>query len=89
MLRDNDITNHHTAICVHLARYSDGPVPRDVVIERNRIHDCGELPATNLDHGIYVARPTTTMIRDNWIYDNADRGVQLYPDAQDTRSPAT
>lgn len=24
------------------------------------------------------------MIADNWIYDNADRGVQLYPDAQGT-----
>ena len=24
------------------------------------------------------------MIRDNWIYDNADRGVQLYPDADGT-----
>ena len=26
-------------------------------------------------------RPATRVIRDNWIYDNADRGIQLYPDA--------
>ena len=25
------------------------------------------------------------MIRDNWIYDNADRGIQLYPDSQGTQ----
>ncbi|MGH2952441.1 MAG: right-handed parallel beta-helix repeat-containing protein [Solirubrobacterales bacterium] len=51
------------------------------VIERNRIHDCGRLPATNHDHGIYVAHADRTVIRGNWIYSNADRGVQLYPDA--------
>ncbi len=56
-----------------------------MVIERNRIHDCGRLPATNKDHGIYVVDARNTVIRDNWIYDNADRGIQLYPDAQRTR----
>jgi parallel beta-helix repeat protein len=54
------------------------------VIEFNRIHDCGRLPATNHDHGIYVATATNTLIRGNWIYDNADFGVHLYPDAQKT-----
>ena len=54
------------------------------VIESNRIHDCGRLPPTNRDHGIYVAHASHTMIRDNLIYDNADRGVQLYPDATGT-----
>ena len=32
---------------------------RATPIEANRIHDCGRLPATNHDHGIYVAAPTT------------------------------
>ena len=54
------------------------------MIEHNRIHDCGVLPATNLDHGIYVAEADHTVIRRNLIYDNADRGVQLYPDADGT-----
>ena len=54
------------------------------MIERNRIHDCGALPSTNKDHGIYVSEARGTVIRDNWIYDNADRGVQLYPDADGT-----
>ena len=26
-------------------------------------------------------RPADTIVRDNWIYDNTDRGIQLYPDA--------
>jgi hypothetical protein len=42
------------------------------------------LPSTNHHHGIYVAHARDTVIRDNWIYDNTDRGVQLYPDAQHT-----
>ena len=54
------------------------------MIEHNRIHNCGELPATNHHHGIYVEASDGARIVDNWIYDNADRGVQLFPDAQDT-----
>jgi Right handed beta helix region len=84
VLRDNDITNDHTAICVELGSYYSNPPPQGVVIERNRIHDCGRLPSTNFDHGIYVGEGRETVIRDNWIYNNADRGIQLYPDAQHT-----
>ena len=85
VLRDNEITNEHTSICVHITAYYSNPPPQGVVIERNRIHDCGALPSTNKDHGIYVANARDTVIRDNWIYDNVDRGIQLYPDAQHTR----
>jgi hypothetical protein len=84
-LRRNEITNGHTSICVQIARYYSDPAPRRVVIRRNRIHDCGELPSTNKNHGIYVSEAKRTMIRDNWIYDNADRGIQLYHDADRSR----
>ena len=84
VLRNNDITNHHTAICVHVTRYPGSAAPRGVSIEHNRIHHCGVLPATNFDHGIYVAEARNTVIRHNLIYGNADRGVQLYPDADGT-----
>jgi parallel beta-helix repeat protein len=84
VVRNNDISNGHTAICVHVTTYPGSAPPRGVVIEGNRIHDCGELPATNFDHGIYIAEARDTVIRDNVIYDNADRGVQLYPDADGT-----
>jgi parallel beta-helix repeat protein len=81
VLRDNEITNDHASICVQVGRYYSGPPPRGVVIERNRIHDCGAVPSTNKDHGVYISEARDTVIRDNWIYDNTDRGIQLYPDA--------
>jgi parallel beta-helix repeat protein len=85
VLRDNRITNGHTSICVQISRYYSDPAPRGVVIKRNRIHDCGDLPSTNRDHGIYVSEARNTVIRDNWIYDNADRGIQLYHDADGSK----
>jgi parallel beta-helix repeat protein len=54
------------------------------MVERNRIHDCGRRPPTNHDHGVYVATGSG-VIRGNAIFDNADRGVQLYPAAHRVR----
>jgi parallel beta-helix repeat protein len=85
VLRGNEITNRHTSTCVHVTRFYSHPAPRGVVIKRNRIHDCGELPSQNKNHGIYVAEARGTVVRDNWIYDNADRGIQLYPDADGSK----
>lgn len=79
----NNVTNHHTSICFDLGFPGYGRAD-DALIMGNRIHDCGRLPATNEDHGIYVALATGTRIVANVIYDNSDRGVQLYPDAQRT-----
>jgi hypothetical protein len=55
LLRDNVITNRQTGICVVISEYYSRPAPFGVVIRGNRIHDCGRLPATNHDHGIYVS----------------------------------
>jgi parallel beta-helix repeat protein len=83
VLRDNDITNDHTTICMNIGNAAFGRA-QDTLIEGNRIHDCGRLPAGNFDHGIYVEDSNGVVIRDNWIYGNADRGIQLYPDADNT-----
>lgn len=83
-LRGNDITNHHTEICVSIGSAHTWGRAQSTLIEDNRIHDCGRMPATNFDHGIYVNSADDTVIRSNWIYDNADRGIQIYPDAQRT-----
>ena len=77
----NDITNDHTAICFVLGSDEFGRARR-TLIQLNRIHDCGKLPANNHEHGIYVQAADETTIVDNWIYKNADRGVQLFPDSQ-------
>ena len=87
--RRNDITNEHTAICFVLGASNvdnsatNGRAARPH-IDQNKIHNCGKLPATNHDHGIYVEGSDYARITNNWIYDNADRGIQLYPDAQHT-----
>ena len=81
--RDNDVTNRHSSICFLLGSSEWGRA-RGTVIERNRIHNCGQLPPTNHHHGIYVEASDNVRITNNWIYDNADRGVQLFPDAQRT-----
>ena len=83
VFRGNDISNDHTAICFVIGDDQYGQADGSV-IEGNRIHGCGRLPPTNHDHGIYVAHAKNTTIRNNVIYDNADRGVQLYPDARRT-----
>ena len=76
------MTNNHTAICFALG--SDWGRADNAVIEGNRIHNCGLMPARNHDHGIYVEASSGSVIRNNWIFDNADRGIQLYPDADNT-----
>jgi hypothetical protein len=84
-LRNNDITNLHTGICVLVSTFHAAAPPRHVVIEDNRIHHCGTLPATNHRHGIYASIARRILIRGNWIYANADRGVQFYPSAERSR----
>src|SRR5262249_25516663 len=81
----DDVTDDTTSICFDLG--SENPAygeANNVIIDSNRIHDCGTLPSTNQQHGIYVAAANGTLITNNDIYDNVDRGVQLYPDAQNT-----
>ena len=79
------ITNDHRDICLTVDKYPGAPTPKGVRIEKNRIHGCGRLPATNFDHGIYITQARGTLIRRNLIYDNADRGIQLYPHAHGTK----
>jgi nitrous oxidase accessory protein NosD len=80
---DNDVTNAHTAICFvlgdRLGRF--GRADR-VELRGNRIHDCGRLPRTNLEHGIYAQATTGARIVGNLVDGNADRGLQLYSDVQ-------
>src|SRR3712207_82813 len=83
VFQDNEVTNEHSGICFTLGNSAYGTAER-VIIRRNRIHDCGRLPATNHDHGIYLSDSEDVQILNNVIYDNADRGIQLYPSADRT-----
>lgn len=79
--RHNDVHNGNSAICFVLGSVDGYGQAVRTVIEGNRIHNCGRLPATNHDHGIYVENAADVRIVHNAIFDNADRGVQLYPSA--------
>ena len=83
LFRRVDVTNRHTEICFLLGSSERGRAYRTAIVQ-SRIHDCGELPPTNLDHGIYAARTEGARMVGNLIYDNADRGIKLGPDAQRT-----
>ena len=78
----NDVTNHNTEICFTVGGW--GYRPQNTVIENNNIHNCGKLPAQNGDHGIYIDDATGTIVRGNWIHNNADRGVQIYPNGDNS-----
>ena len=77
----DDVTNEHTSICFDVGSDTTYGRAINTVIQGNRIHDCGG-NWSNHDHGIYVEASTGAQITNNVIFNNADRGVQLYPDAQ-------
>jgi hypothetical protein len=82
-IRGTDITNNHLGICVAVGgAFEQWGIARGVALLWDRIHDCGRLPATNHDHGVYVEGAVGTVISDSLIYDNADRGIQFFPNAQ-------
>jgi Right handed beta helix region len=77
---DVDVTTHdQPGICFSLGSHGWG-IAVNTIIEHSRIHDCGI--RNNQQHGIYVLAAVGTIIRDNDIYDNGARGIQLYTDAQ-------
>lgn len=82
-IRRSVITNLHQGICISIGGgFEHWGIAHGVSLLQNRIHSCGRLPATNHDHGIYVEGSVGTVIAGNLIYDNADRGIQFYPNAQ-------
>ena len=80
--RDNDVTNGDICLALGTDGHHGDILVERVLVQGNRIHDCGQLPRTNNDHGIYVEHTLDARIVDNVIVDNADRGIQLYPNAQ-------
>ncbi len=88
-VHDNDITNRRpngdpdlAGTCIILG--SSETIAAETSIKGNRIHRCGQMPRISREHGIYASRPRGAKISDNLIYANADRGIQLYPDARGT-----
>ncbi|ABG04892.1 hypothetical protein Rxyl_1945 [Rubrobacter xylanophilus DSM 9941] len=83
LIRNNITNNNRPASCILVgSRANGGIVASGTRIRGNRIHHCGELPRSNRHHGIYVSAGRATSITNNLIYANANRGIQLYPDAR-------
>jgi hypothetical protein len=80
----DDVTNDHTSICFGIGSATWG-WSTDTLITHSRVHDCGEMtPDDNYQHGFYIGGATDTTIEWSMIYDNAARGIQLYPEADYT-----
>lgn len=83
MFISNDIHNANTRVCMVLGSIRGWGTTSRTTIAYNRIHDCGRR-GVNTHHGIYVESGRSVRIVHNVIHDNADRGIQLYPDARNT-----
>jgi hypothetical protein len=78
---DNELTKGGHGICLVAASYN--PAQR-VVIERNRIYDCGPSDS-KWDHDIYLVHSRGAIVRWNVLSGNSGGwGVHLYTDADNT-----
>jgi parallel beta-helix repeat protein len=57
-----------------------GTKPTNITIENSSIHQCGQLPRTNHEHCLYLGQSSGVTVRNSWVYDCADRSIQLSPD---------
>jgi parallel beta-helix repeat protein len=78
---DNEVTNANTTICFDIGSVIGYGAARNVLLDGNRIHNCGILPAQNHHHGIYMENSIDGIYRNNVIYDNADKGIVVFPDS--------
>lgn len=82
VVRNNNVTNGRRSQSCFITGSSEYGHARNVLIDGNRIHDCG---TQDLDHGIYGQTIRGGRITNNRIYDNAGFGVKMAPDAWDVR----
>ena len=92
-IRDSDVTSPG-GVCIDVGAISayqsaDPGDPADgVVIDNNRIHNCGTDPNvvwTAQDsgaHGIYLVNTVNAVVTNNLVYDNQWRGIQSWPRGQ-------
>jgi hypothetical protein len=77
-----DSVTNRTGVCFYLGDPQYG-IAHHTVVATSRIHACGSArPGTNHIHGFYIAHAVNTVIRDDYIYANQDRGIQFYPDSR-------
>jgi Right handed beta helix region len=74
--RRSDLNPDLAGSCV----FFGGTKPTNITIENSSIHQCGQLPRTNHEHCLYLGHSSGLTVRNNWVYDCADRSIKLDPD---------
>lgn len=79
----NQVTNQGSTrgICFAIGETTIGKEVQGITIDSNRIFKCGTVYH---DQGIYAEYVRNAIIRNNYIYDNPDFGIQFYPSAQNS-----
>jgi hypothetical protein len=80
VLRRNLITNRFGLAGSCITNDATYGVASNLQISANRIYDCGR--DETHDHGIYTNAMDRPVVRANWIYESAGRGVNLGPATQ-------
>ncbi len=84
-IEDSDITNTNTGTqCLILGGNGWGGPSGRLLIQRNRIHNCGRYSAGNQEHAIYFENTIDSRIIDNLFWGAAAFAIHLYPNAQRT-----
>lgn len=89
----NDVTSPE-GICIDVGDLDAYGTARPAIrsrgfhLARNRIHDCGSAAAVDSSdsgvHGVYLVNTKNARIANNFIFDNRNRGLQLWPNADST-----
>jgi hypothetical protein len=83
VIEDSDITNRNQGTqCVILGGNGWGGPSGRVVIQRNRIHNCGRLSTGDQEHGIYFENTVDTRVVDNQFWGAAGFALHIYPNAR-------
>ena len=77
----NDVSNGNTTICFDIGSVIGYGAAHNVLLEGNRIHNCGILPPQNHHHGVFLENSMNGVVRGNVIFDNADKGILVFPDS--------
>jgi hypothetical protein len=63
-----------------------GGTSRNAHLTHSWVHQCGELPRTNREHGVYVANSTGMLIEHSWFSDIADRAISYHSNVVGART---
>ncbi len=85
VVEDSDITNRNQGTqCIILGGNGWGGPSGRILIQRNKIHECGRLATVDQEHGIYFENTADTRVVDNLFWGAAGFALHIYPNARRT-----